>query len=412
MTADTVTTDETDAAELRRIINATNSRNTDRRELLITPASHIRTRRQKWLWNDRIPLGTVTVFAGRGGEGKSTFALHIGAQAILGALEGDLYGVASPFIIISHEDDWSTVMKPRLIAARADTDAVFKLSIRATVDEETHETVPSLPIDVELIRQALEETGAKVILIDPISSTLAGDLHKVADVRRALDPLASLAQEMEVAVIAIMHFNKGAGSVSDKLSGSHAFRDVSRSVLLFATDDETGQRVVSVDKSNYSAERGSSFAFNLRSVEVETDDGAFTTVAQVDYLGDTDVNVSDIVNRDQTGGGDHDDRNAAQGFILDYLHDQESFEAPARDVLKAGRANGFSDQEIKDARRRCKNPKVASGKSGYGAGWVWSVEGGTEGGVGGKNSNPATLATFLPPSGLVAIAGSWEGAAK
>ena len=370
------------------------------RELRITPASHIQSRRQRWLWADRIPLGTVTIFAGRGGEGKSTFGLHIGSETIRGNLPGDLQGVASPFLVVSHEDDWATVMKPRLIGAGADPDYAYKVGVRVTVDESTHETVPALPIDVELLRDAVTQTGAKLIMIDPITATIGGDMHKVADVRRALDPLATLAQELEIAVVAIMHFNKGAGNVSDKLSGSHAFRDLSRSVLLFATDDETGQRIVSVDKSNYSAERGSSFAFNLTSVLVDTDDGETTSVARVDYLGDTDLNVADIVNRAQDSGTENEDRNAAQAFVLDYLRGVEALEAKAGDVLKAGRAAGFSDQDIKDARRRCRNPRIASQKSGFGGGWVWALEfeGGNHGGEGVNSPDPATIATFSPPS--------------
>ena len=345
----------------------------DTRELLLTNAADIHSRRQKWLWQDRIPLGVVTIFAGRGGEGKSTFALHNGAEAIKGALPGDLHRKPTSFAIISHEDDWGTVMKPRLLAAGADVSAVFKVSIKSTVDEITAETIPALPLDINLIRQAILETGAKLILIDPITSTLSGDLHKVADVRRALDPLAALAQELEVAIIALMHFNKGTGNTSDKLSGSHAFRDMSRSVLLFATDDETGQRVVSVDKSNYSEERGSSFAFNIISVEIPTDDGDITRVGAIEYLGDTDMNVSDIINRSTGPDDEHDDRNAAQAFIVDYLSGREGCEAPARDVLRAGRDAGFSEVEMKNARKRCTDPRIESKKSGFGAGWVWAM---------------------------------------
>jgi hypothetical protein len=374
----------------------------DKRELMLTPASHIRSRRQKWLWQDRIPLGTVTIFAGRGGEGKSTFGLHIAAQAITGELDGDLRGTSTNVLIISHEDDWGTVMKPRLLAARADPESVYKVAIQSTIDDTTAETVPALPLDIALIRQAVEETKAQLVIIDPISSTLGGDLHKLADVRRGLDPLAGLAQELEVAVIAIMHFNKGTGNVSDKLSGSHAFRDLSRSVLLFATDDETGQRIVSVDKSNYSAERGSSFAFNLRSVAVDTDDGDIATVAQVEYLGDTELSVNDIVNRTTDDPDGEDDRNAAQSFILDYLRGQEASEAKASDVLKAGRSAGFNETEMKNARKRCKSPRVESQKSGFGAGWVWAIsserEGVTQGVQGVRDSRSDTYDTFVTPS--------------
>ncbi|MBO0979900.1 AAA family ATPase [Microbacterium sp. SD291] len=374
---------------------------TDQRDLLLTPASQIPTRRQAWLWAGRIPLGTTTIFAGRGGEGKSTFALYLAALINKGELEGDLHGNGYPVLIVSHEDDWSTVMNPRLIGAGANLDHVYQVKVRMTIDETTSETVPAFPIDLQLIRDAVEQTGARMIIIDPITSTISGDLHKVTDVRRALDPLTQLAQALEIAVIGIMHFNKGTGNASDKLSGSHGFRDAVRSVLLFATDDETGQRVVTLDKANYSQDRGASFAFNLISTPVYTDDGACSDIGVVQYLGDTDVTVSDIINRTANGDAETvDDRNAAQAFLLDYLRDRDGYEAAASDVIKAGRAAGFSEQEIKDARRRCRNPRVASQKSGgRGIGWVWAIspEGGTKGGEGGTVPNPATFATFTPP---------------
>lgn len=372
----------------------------DERKLLLTPAALIPTRRQRWLWQDRVPLGTATVFAGRGGEGKSTFALYLAALAIKGALPGDLHGTGCNVLIVSHEDDWSTVMNPRLQGAGASLDNVYRVSVEMLIDENTAETVPALPMDLKLIREAIEHTRARLLIIDPITSTIEGDLHKVADVRRALDPLTALAQELDISVIGIMHFNKGTGNASDKVSGSHGFRDAVRSLLLFATDEETGQRVVTVDKSNYSEERGASFAFTLTSTTVPTDDGEFTQVGTVQYLGDTDVTVSDIINRGVGDTGVAEDRNAAQAFLIDYLRNQPELESPAADVMKAGRAAGFNDQELKDARRRSRSPRIASQKAGFGSGWVWALadEGGIEGGQGSSFENPATFATFPPPS--------------
>ncbi|MGO2746743.1 AAA family ATPase [Microbacterium sp.] len=371
------------------------------RRLQLTTASQIPIRRQRWFWEGKVPMGTATVFAGRGGEGKSTFALYLSALAIRGELEGDLHGAGTNVLIISHEDDWGTVMNPRLVGAGANLDNVFRLSVETTVDEVTAETIPALPLDIALIREAIETTGARLLIIDPITSTIGGDLHKVADVRRALDPLASLAQELDIAVIGIMHFNKGTGNASDKLSGSHGFRDVVRSLLLFATDDETEQRIVTIDKSNYSQERGASFAFNLVSADVVTADGETTSVGSVQYLGETDLTVSDIINRTPAeGDGTADDRNAAQAFLLDYLRGRDSFEAAAGDVLKAGRAAGFSDTDLKNARRRCRDPRIESQKSGFGAGWVWAIthEGVTEGVQGVTSGKDDTFDTFVTPS--------------
>jgi hypothetical protein len=335
------------------------------RSLTLTPASLIKSAKQRFAWDPYLPLGTVTIFAGRGGEGKSSFALHLGAQMQTGSLPGDLAGEPRSVLIIGHEDDWSTVMVPRLVAAGADLGSVYKLAIRTVLDDVTHETIPAFPLDIDLIRQAIVDTNAGLIIVDPITSTIDGDLHKVADVRRALNPLMQLAQETRSAVVAVMHFNKGSGNVSDKLSGSHAFRDASRSVLLFATDEETGQRIVTLDKSSYSAAKGTSFAFNLVSVTVPTDDGYATDVARVDYLGETELNVSDIVNR-SNDDGTQSDRSEAELFILEVLLEQGG-SAKAVDVQAAGREQRYTESQVNKARMKA---GVKTKRVGYGQGSV------------------------------------------
>lgn len=370
------------------------------RRLNLVRGDTIKTKRQRWAWEGRIPLGVVTLFAGRGGEGKSTFALHTIAQLAQGRLPGDLHGEPVATLIISHEDDWSTQMIPRLIANGADVSKVYKLGVNMTTDTQTRETVPMFPLDIDLIRDALEQTGARVIVVDPITATIGGNLHHVEVVRTALDPLALLAAEYEVTVIGIMHFNKSAGNVADKVSGSHAFRDVARSLVLFATDSETGKRVISFDKSSYSAAAGSSLEFELESVMIPTDDGATTQVARVANLGLSDVSVSDIVNRDTTTANDSEDRNAAQSFVLDYLKGCEACEAPASDVIKAGRAAGFSEKDMKNARSRVRSPRVVSRKSGVRAGWVWAIDAEelTEGLEGLNPQNAEPFESFASPS--------------
>ena len=76
----------------------------------LTTASTIIPARVRWLWTDRIPAGTLTVFAGRGGEGKSTFALWVTAMLNTGRLPGEWEGTPSRVLIASLEDDWPTVM--------------------------------------------------------------------------------------------------------------------------------------------------------------------------------------------------------------------------------------------------------------------------------------------------------------
>lgn len=349
---------------------------TEQRRARLTAASNVTMTRQRELYTSRIPLGTVTLVAGYAGEGKSSWLVHVTALGTLGQLEGDLAGESFSTIWTNIEDDPSRVQVPRLTAAGADLDRVLFLTIDSTVDEITRETIPTLPLDIGAFRQALIESGAKMLVLDPASSLMAGDLNKREDARRSLDALSALAQELDVAIVLVMHLAKGRGRASEKISGSHALRDAVRSVLLVARDDETDQRIITVDKANYGPHTGKSWAFAMLDTTVTTAEGDELHIGRVQDLGETEMTVDSIINRDAEGG-EEDDRNAAQAFVLDYLNGCDGGEAPAGDVIKAGRASGFNETEMKNARKRSKNPSVESRKASFGAGWVWGI--GSEG---------------------------------
>lgn len=345
-------------------------------ELLITYAHQIKAERQRWLWSPEgrgvIPLGTGTIAAGAGGEGKSTFMIDIAAQLTRGELPGDLHGQKHPVIIFGPEDDWPTVMIPRLLAAGADLQRIIQVQAAMTIDLVTRERELRFPLDLGMLRQAVEETGARMVIIDPAPSLMNGDMNKVQDVRRSYEPLMSLAQTADLSIVLINHFGKGAGNVGQKLSGSHAWRDLTRSYLAFASDEETDERIITQDKNNYGTGRGS-WKFILESVDVPLDAGGTAPVGKVRFLGESEVTVSDVINR-SPDDDDEDDRNAAQAFILDFIKQHDAWEAKAGEVMKAGLAEGFSKDEIKKARSRCRNPKIVSEKSAFGSGWVWRIE--------------------------------------
>jgi hypothetical protein len=238
-----------------------------------------------------------------------------------------------------------------------------------------------------------------LLVIDPISAVIPGDQNKVETIRAVLDPLTILARDLRIAVVGIMHFNKGGGRASDKLSGSHAYRDVARSVLVVAHDGDTGERVVTVDKSNYGESQGKSWTFTLESSDVLDAKGETMSVPCARVTGETDVSVEQIINRGPDTDSASEDRNAAQEFVLDFL-EEHGGEASAGDVMKAGAGAGFDRQELKDARRRCKNPRIVSGKSGMSGGWVWSIE--TEGDAeGGTKVAKVACPENVPPSGEI-----------
>lgn len=290
------------------------------RQLLVTRLDGIKTKRQLWAYKDIVPLNVATILAGTGGIGKSTILSWLTAGLTTGTLEGDFYGKPVAVGFISGEDDLATTLVPRLQASGANLDLIQDFSGVKSVDAHgnTWTGLPTIADDLQALKLALIECGTKVLIIDPVMSIMSGDSIKASDVRRNLDPIAGLAAELGIAPIMVMHFGKGQGNASDKVSGSHAFRDIARSVLLLAVDDETDQRILTVDKSNYS-QRSASLAFTVESAEVATDDGDMTTVGRARLLGETALTVHELVNREKDDSLGND-----SGDILAFVNARES----------------------------------------------------------------------------------------
>jgi hypothetical protein len=339
------------------------------RELILTPLELVKTRKQDFLDADKyLPLGTVTIFSGRGSVGKTTLALHYVAHVSCGTLPGKYYGHPRNVIFLSHEDDPGTQLKPRLLAANVNEKNVYLLTVRTYFGDAHTDNMLSLTQDLELLKRAIAELDPALIVIDPLTSSIDGDLHKVQEVRRAITPLAHVAQVNDLAVIGLTHVNKGSAAVSDKMSGSHAFRDAARSVLLFARDDETQTTVVSLDKSNYARKEGDSFQFRLIDCEVPTDDGQTTNVARVELLGKSDVSVSDLWQREQDTS-DRDEQNDTRAWLHAYLCDIGGSAASA-DIRKAANTEGHSWRTVQ---RAGKNLCVMK-RTGYQGQSVWTLK--------------------------------------
>jgi hypothetical protein len=344
--------------------------------LKVTRASEIKPERQKWIYAPNgegvIPLQTGTVFAGIGGEGKSSFAIHLAAKLSKGELEGDLMGIAAQTIIFGPEDDWATAMVPRLTAAGADLRKILKVTAESHTAYGAQERELKFPLDMGHLENVVIQNAVKLIIVDPISTSMTGDMNKVQDVRDALGALTAIAQKHELAVIAINHFKKGGASLADKMSGSHAMRDVVRSYLAFATDDETGERVITQDKNNYGTGFGS-WKFVLESTQVNTEDGP-TEVPAVRMLGASDVTVKDLIDREYSEI-EEDSRKDWESWLIELLTEAGG-SMEVKEIEKAANTIGFNFKRIQKDRPKIKSPKVETGRNGFGKGskWIWRLE--------------------------------------
>ncbi|KFI58320.1 AAA family ATPase [Bifidobacterium cuniculi] len=348
------------------------------RHAMLTDGTAVTIDRPTFLGDPMLPTGVITLIAGRAGVSKSTLSIHYAAQVTQGTLEGDYHGHPQT-VVFSAIEDGKGMQAARLKAAGADMSRVRFLDMSDTINGTPLESGVRIPEDLDTIRGALADCGAKLWIIDPITSAMAGNTNKRDDVRGALDPLAALARDLDLAVVGILHFNKGGGYASDKISGSHAFRDTVRSLILVARDDETHDCIATLDKSSYTPSAGQSWVYGLASQAVDTADGQTMSVPVVSGLMPTDRTVGEIINRNEAAGSVVAER-AEHGEVFDWLtaYLEDNGPTPYRTLLHDAKdEQGYTDRQLRNAREQAHGPWIVTEKDpdhkGPGRAMLWRL---------------------------------------
>jgi hypothetical protein len=186
----------------------------------VVKLSTIKPRPIQFLLPGRVPFGAITVLAGRPGEGKSQFSIRLAA---------DLSKQGTASLFVGDEDGAEDTVLPRLLAAGGDPELVGMFDME-------RDAMAQLPTDVPLLADKIRETGAALVVIDPVQAHLAAEINPNADasLRQATRPLARMARELGIAVILITHLRKSNdGGVLDRVGGSGGLVGAARSVLFF-----------------------------------------------------------------------------------------------------------------------------------------------------------------------------------
>lgn len=226
-------------------------------ETIIRKMSEVELQEVKWLWKPYIPFGKLIIIQGDPGEGKTTFALRLAAACSSGvALPG--METTEPFNVIyqTAEDGLGDTIKPRLIEAGADENMVLNII----------EDIDPLSLSDERIEKAITETGARLMILDPIQGYIGEDvdINRANEIRTVLKKVAAVADRTGCAIVLVGHLNKAKGASSQYRGlGSIDFRAAARSVLLVGRlRKEPNVRIIVHDKSSLAPE-GKSMAFNL-----------------------------------------------------------------------------------------------------------------------------------------------------
>ncbi len=217
-----------------------------------------------WLWTKRIPLAKLTIVDGDPGLGKSALLTDAAARVSVGRSWPDGAPCeAGGVVLMNAEDGLADTIRPRVDAAGGDASKVLAL---ATVGHGDGERLLSIPEDLHAVRLGIERVEACLLVVDPLMAFLSGDVnsHRDQDVRRALAPLARLAEETGAAVVVVRHLNKaGGGNALYRGGGSIGIVGAARSALLVARDPEDDRRRVLASLKGNLAEPAPSLAFVL-----------------------------------------------------------------------------------------------------------------------------------------------------
>ena len=208
----------------------------------------------EWIWRGYLPEGKLTILDGDPGTGKSLIATDLAARVTTGREmpDGDGGGAPGGVVYLCCEDGLADTVKPRLEVAKADSKKIIVFeSVR---DAGGATRLPSIPEDLGHLEAVVDEIGARLVIVDPLFAYLSArsDSNSDPHVRRALTPLARLADNKGVAVLAIRHFNKNENQKAlYRGGGSIAFTALARVALLVGQDPtDPDARVLAVAKCN------------------------------------------------------------------------------------------------------------------------------------------------------------------
>jgi hypothetical protein len=338
-----------------------------KRPVALLQFSNVQPKSIEWLWRGYLPKGKLTLLAAIGGVGKSTISCDWASTVSTAGCwpDGSRCETPGETIIWSSEDDPNDTIAPRLIAAGADLSRCH--FIQGPKDENGVGRSFDPATDMNELRQAVAQlSGVSLFIIDPLINAVTGDMNKANDVRRGLQSIVDFASEMNCAVLGISHFGKNTQGrqSAERILGSAAFKDFSRTALVAVQDENTGDCAMARAKTNLASNMGG-FAYRI---EPGTIACGIETIRIV-WGEALEGSARSILGRFEVDGRDDGEKlSDAKQFLIETL--QNGF-VPSKELFEHAREiHGITEGTLK---RACKALSITPRKLAMNGGWVWEL---------------------------------------
>jgi putative DNA primase/helicase len=305
-----------------------------------------------WLWPNHIPLGMLTLIAGDPGAGKSFLTLYMAATVSTGRpwpgsnenRESSIENRSScgSVIILNNEDSPDKVICPRLTSLNADLSKIKAIPFVWHRDKDGNEFTDYFNIITDLLELELilsEMPDTKLIIIDPLIAFFGFlDTHKGSYVRAVLTPLSDLARKYNVAIVGVMHLNKGISTRAlYRTTGSMSFPAAARTVWLVCpvSNSSGSPRRLFIPAKHNLLEKPATLAFEIKDNRVVFENQPVNIPAEAVLSSKSNIEAPEL--------------NRAIDWLKTLLADGKPL--ASKDIFKLSEGQCFKDITLQRARK-------------------------------------------------------------
>jgi AAA domain len=303
------------------------------------------------------------MLSGDPGAGKTYLALAFAAALTVGKIPYTGDPVAPLNVVyLSTENSPEFVLRARFDALQGDANRFHLLQGAVTGDGSKQRRESARLSDIPLLEEAVKQTKARLLVVDPIQSYLGGevDMHRSNETRPILDGLAMLAQRHKVCILILRHFAKATtGSAINRGLGSIDLTGAARSELHAGFRDQ--QRAMVHAKTNI-GELGKSLGYDIRK------NGS--AAGEFLWTGETAITANDLA----AGGMADEERDAVRDAVESLTEMLRGGPRLASDIMSEMREIGVSPATLRRAKMKLgvKSRKRSGARDGH---FEWVLEG-------------------------------------
>ena len=342
---------------------------TSAKTLLTVKASDVVVQPVTWLWKGRIACGTVSILDGDPGEGKSTIEMDLAARLSAGnAFPGGDQCEPAGVVVVGCEDSIETTVVPRLKAAGADLERIRL--VKGVPDGNGLPRMLSIPEDLEALRNVIISVGARLVVIEPLLAFISLNTHSHNDqqVRRALGPLAALAEETGAAILAVRHLTKKPGAQAPyRGQGSIGIIAAARTAFLAGPDPHAPDcHVLAMNKNNL-GKLARSWRYRVVGKNSAPGEKPAWSASAIEWVEECDIKANALVAEKPRSSKA---LNAAVEFLEDLLGDGPVM---VNAIMAKAEAAGRSKKTVERAADELGVEKTQVHAGGKIKGWQWAL---------------------------------------